>query len=553
MKTRLLIGAVISLAASFTHAQTTKWAVDFANAIITRWPSTINDMTGKGWEYSNGSILYGMEKVYEQTKNADYLNYIKKYVDAYVDANGNVNYDSTVHSLDKIQPGALCVFLYKETGLQKYKTAAANLRAALAKQPKNAEGGFWHKDSYPNQMLTDGIFMAEPFLSKYGFLCNDMEFCDSTATFQPLLLASHVYISESKLLLHAWDQSKKAAWADPTTGLSPCVWSRGMGWFSAAMVDIITYLPKDHPRYNDMATLLANFAEGIKNTQDPATGLWYQVTDKGSQSDDFIESSGSGLFIYTLKKAADCGLIDKSYLAVAQKGWTGLKTKITLDGQGLPVINGYVGAMSALASYALYVGQTLVACPPSVHPHGYCAILMAASAMELQTVPKYRLSITIVGQGSVNNPSGEMFLDSGTTVSLTATPGSNYHFSQWTGDASGTAATAAVTMNSEKNIAATFSQGASIKNTSLPKGDGSVHFSLARHAMTITFTLRSAQKVVVEIFNSDGRKVGDFTRGIFASGNHSLDLKTQGFAAGLYFIKIKYDRMMHSAPLTIFE
>jgi hypothetical protein len=239
-----------------------------------------------------------------------------------------------------------------------------------------------------------------------------------------------------------------------------------MGWFTAAMVDIIKYLPKNHPQYNAMITLLGNLAEGIKNTQDPATGLWYQVTDKGSQSDDFLESSGSGLFIYTLKNAVDCGLIDKSYLTVAQKGWTGLKTKITLDAQGLPVINGYVGAMSALAGYALYVGQALVACPPSVHPHGYCAILMAASAMELQTVPKYRLSITIVGQGNVSNPSGEMFLDSGSTVSLTATPGSGYHFSQWSVDASGTAATESVTMNGEKNITATFSQGASIINAS---------------------------------------------------------------------------------------
>jgi Predicted unsaturated glucuronyl hydrolase involved in regulation of bacterial surface properties, and related proteins len=543
----------IALAFSISQAQTTTWAVDFSNAIITRWPNTINDMTGKGWEYSNGSILYGMEKVYERTKNANYLNYIKKYVDAYVDANGNINYDSTVHSLDKIQPGVLCVFLYKETGVQKYKTAAANLRAALAKQPKNAEGGFWHKDTYPNQMLTDGIFMAEPFLSKYGFLCNDMGFCDSTATFQPLLLSSHVYNATSKLLLHAWDATQKATWADASTGLSPCVWSRGMGWFSAAMVDILKYLPKSHAQYNAMTALLADIAAGIKNTQDPATGLWYQVTDKGNLTDNWLESSGSGLFIYTLKTAADYGLIDKSYLAVAQKGWTGLKTKITLDAQGLPVINGYVGAMSALATYALYVGQALVACPPAVHPHGYCAVLMAASAMELQTIPKYRLTINVVGQGSVTNPSGEMFLDSGSTVTLTAAPGSGYHLGQWSGDASGTAATAAVTMNAEKTVSATFAQGSSIINYSLVNADGGVYVDRAHSATKIRLSLRSAQSVFVEVFNSNGRKVVGGDRVFYQSGTHTIDLNTRGLPVGNYIVKLNCEKALHTLQLTIVE
>jgi unsaturated rhamnogalacturonyl hydrolase len=552
MNKKLIVMASLALAFSIFPAQATTWAVDFSNAIIKRWPSNIESMTGKTkWEYSNGIILHGIEKVYDYTKDVNYLNYIKKWVDSYVSTSGVVNIDTSLHSLDQIQPAVLCLFLYKETGTAKYKTAADYILSYLAKQPKNASGGFWHKETYPNQMWTDGIYMAEPFVSKYGFRIGSAAYCDSIATFQPALLYSHAYNSTSKLLVHAWDETKKAAWADATTGLSPCVWSRGMGWYAAGMVDILKYLPKSHPQYNAMLTMLGNIAEGIKNAQDPTTGLWYQVTDKGSQSGNFVESSGSGLFIFALKTAVDYGFIDKSYLAVAQKGWTGFKTKLTLDAQGLPVINGFIGAMSA-GVLADYIAAPLVACPPSTAPHGYCAALYAASAMELQTAPKYRLTISVAGQGSVSNPMGEMFLDSGSTVTLTATPNSGYHC-QWSGDASGSSVTASIAMNAEKNVTATFTQGSSILNSGLGKANNAVSFKLTRDGAVMTFTALTSKKVGVEIYNCDGYKVKEYSSDGFQPGNHAVDLKMPGIPAGTYFIKIVHDGIINTSMMTLFE
>jgi hypothetical protein len=325
-----------------------------------------------------------------------------------------------------------------------------------------------------------------------------------------------------------------------------------MGWYAAGMVDILKYLAKNHPQYNSMLTMLVNIAEGIKNAQDPTTGLWYQVTDKGSQSDDYLETSGSGLFIYALKTAVDCGFIDKSYLAVAQKGWTGLKNKFTLDSQGMPVINDFVGAMSASASYALYVAAPLVACPPSTAPHGYCAALYAASAMELQVVPKYRITISIVGQGSVVNPTGEMFLDSGSAVTLTAAPAIGYHC-QWGGDASGTSLTAAISMNAEKNITATFTQGSSIRNNPGLMNDEKGFFSFSRHGASISFALASAHEIGLSIYNCDGCKVREYSNGVFQPGNNTIDLKMTGIPAGTYFIKIVHEGIINTSMMTLFE
>ena len=86
------------------------WSVRFSNAMIHRYSPTINALTSKGWEYSNTIITHGMEKVYNNvTDSVKYLNYIKSYVDAYVNASGVIS--ATVNSLDRTHPG-FPVFFY---------------------------------------------------------------------------------------------------------------------------------------------------------------------------------------------------------------------------------------------------------------------------------------------------------------------------------------------------------------------------------------------------------------------------------------------------------
>ena len=52
--------------------------------------------------------------------------------------------------------------------------------------------------------------------------------------------------SATGLFYHAWDDSAagtKAAWADPTTGRSPSVWGRALGWYAMSLVDLLPDLP----------------------------------------------------------------------------------------------------------------------------------------------------------------------------------------------------------------------------------------------------------------------------------------------------------------------
>ncbi|MFC6223004.1 PQQ-dependent sugar dehydrogenase [Hymenobacter artigasi] len=82
----------------------------------------------------------------------------------------------------------------------------------------------------------------------------------------------------------------------------------------------------------------------------------------------------------------------------------------------------------------------------------------------------YTLNTNVVGAGTVAKNPDQANYTSGSTVSLTATPGAGYQFSGWSGDASGTANPLSVTMNANKNITATF--------TALPAGQSVTSYTL---------------------------------------------------------------------------
>jgi unsaturated rhamnogalacturonyl hydrolase len=418
MKTLTLSWVLLFFIVSTSDSQSASgtWAVKFSDAIISRYTPTINAMTSKGWEYSNTIILHGIEKVYNQLPAASYpgyLNYIKAFADAYVNTDGTFKAGVTLVSLDRIHPGISLLFLYEKTGLLQYRTAAQTLRNVLVGASASynpyrtpTKKIFWHKQSgYDNIMMLDGMYMAHPFLAKYGRMFSDNAAID-TAVNQTLFAYNQLFVAGTKLIKHAWKEpgsSGTVSW-DDGAGNSTSVWSRAMGWYTMALVDILKYVPAAHPKRAQLLAALSNLAAGIKTYQDATTGLWYQVVNQTAASlpGNYLETSGSAMFVYTLKTACDSGWISSAtYMPVALAGWNGVKTKINNYTDSKPRINDFAPAMSVQNTEALYVQATLqpVDCPVSSgtqHPHGYAAVLMAASVMEfpLATLPVHFLSFT---------------------------------------------------------------------------------------------------------------------------------------------------------------
>lgn len=167
---RLLIPALCMLAAACTsrghlYDSATPLAVRMVESEIARNPSpmTLDGIpAGKiKWNYTTGLELLAMMDAGEAYDRPDFFDYALRYYDSIVQPDGSVlTYKKSKYNLDHVCPGRALFALYDRTGDVRYKTALDTLFAQLREQPRNDDGGFWHKEVYPHQMWLDGLFQC---------------------------------------------------------------------------------------------------------------------------------------------------------------------------------------------------------------------------------------------------------------------------------------------------------------------------------------------------------------------------------------------------------
>jgi unsaturated rhamnogalacturonyl hydrolase len=376
-----------------------------AKTAMKTWPDTSKTAFAK-WAYDQGVVLEGMAGIWKRTANGDYFCYIQKSMDSWVDKNGTIRgYKQEDFNIDNVKNGRALLLLYRVTGQEKYYKALQQLREQLKSQPRTTDGGFWHKKIYPNQMWLDGLYMGEPFYAEYDATFDEAaDFDDITKQF--ILMEKHARDAKTGLLFHGWDESKQQKWADKTTGTSPNFWGRAMGWYGMALVDVLEYLPQNHPQRQALLGILNRFAVAVHKYEDPKSGVWYQVLDKVNAKGNYLESSASSMFVYALAKGTRLGYLPEKFKAVAKKGFDGtVKQFIETDTSGNTNLKGTV-AVAGLGgnpyrdgSYAYYIGEKVV----TNDPKGVGAFLLAANEMELAEMPKTGKSQTVMLDSYFNN------------------------------------------------------------------------------------------------------------------------------------------------------
>jgi rhamnogalacturonyl hydrolase YesR len=333
---------------------TQKMSIALANSIMARFPDP-DDIPFKVWCYVQGYVLNGFEKLWQYTGERKYFDYIRKFVDQHVQADGSIR-NFTGHDLDDMMAGTAVLMVYEQTGETRYRLAAERIRAAFDDYPRNSDGGFYHSKSLPHEMWIDGVFMGGMFLIRYATVVGDAASCFDEVTNQILIFANHGRKGNMGLFLHAYDEARQASWADPVTGLSPEVWSEGLGWYALVVVETLSVLPLDHPRRGEVMHLFRELLEGLRKAQDPRTGLWYQVVDKGDRADNWHDTSGSAMFVYTLQRAVDLGFASPEvYAPVVETGYRGLLSKTTLRPDGLVDIYDACDGVCVQDSYRAYI------------------------------------------------------------------------------------------------------------------------------------------------------------------------------------------------------
>ena len=91
-----------------------------------------------------------------------------------------------------------------------------------------------------------------------------------------------------------------------------------------ALVDTLDYFPEQHPGRARLLSYLQSLADAIVLSQDQTYKGWYNIMDPGfeNRSGNYIESSGSAMFVYGLFKSLRHGYITgEKYEAAATSGY----------------------------------------------------------------------------------------------------------------------------------------------------------------------------------------------------------------------------------------
>ncbi len=318
------------------------------------------------WNYIDGCMLNALLSLSDITGESVFADFVETFVDAFVAEDGAIRtYDPAKYNLDDINEGRVLFPLYRRTGKEKYRKAAEKLADQLRDQPRTAEGNFWHKLIYPNQVWLDGIYMAQPFRALYARELGNKDYSDIVSQIENV--RRHMFDPHKGLYYHGYDAGKTIFWADPTTGCSKNFWLRAIGWFATALADLLEIV--DDPSALDrLRPVFAELMTGIASYADPDTAMYYQVVDQGGREGNYLETSGSSMIAYAMLKGARLGVLPGTYADLGKRTFDGILRRcfkaegedVELDGICLVAGLGPEDNPRRDGSYAYYISEPVV-------------------------------------------------------------------------------------------------------------------------------------------------------------------------------------------------
>lgn len=294
------------------------------------------------WNYIDGCMITAILRLYKMTEDKKYLDFADEFVSYFVNEDGSINtYEVAEYNLDNVRPACNLFALFDLTGKEKYRKAMENVMEQLRTMPRTGEGNFWHKQIYPNQVWLDGLYMAQPFYMEYERRYNKMSGCPDS--FKQFVNVRRLMRDEKTgLYYHGYDESRSMYWANKDTGLSKNFWLRALGWHMAALTDTAEAMGEEiYYEYRTLQDYLKELSDALLNYMDKESHMFYQVVDKGEETGNYLETSGSALIAYAFLKGARLGYLPKRFAAEGEKIFYGISDKyLGVDKEGRPALGG---------------------------------------------------------------------------------------------------------------------------------------------------------------------------------------------------------------------
>ena len=317
------------------------------------------------WNYIDGCMIKALLEMYSITRKQEYFDFADAFIDYRVHDDGTIDgYDVSELNIDNVNAGKTLFELYDLTGKEKYRKAIDLIYSQIKLMPRTAEGSFWHKNIYPNQVWLDGLYMCQPFYMEYETRFNDKK------NYDDIFLQFKNVIKNMKdpvtgLYKHAYDHSREMFWCDTVTGLSQNFWLRALGWYSMALLDTIDKADE----CDDTELLKTTFRElmdAMLKYQDES-GMWYQVVNYGKLEPNYLETSGSSIMAYALLKGVRLGFLPENYRVYGIKAFNGVCDKYLSSDEngemhlgGICLVAGLGGKQMRSGTFDYYMSEPIV-------------------------------------------------------------------------------------------------------------------------------------------------------------------------------------------------
>ena len=284
------------------------------------------------WMYQNFMLMEGMDALGEVTGKDAYKNYTNRNIDFFA------AYQSTFGDSMKAGPAGTqkwyskpkqmwqCGMIAAMAERQKVRPAPEFVRGMkifdtlLNNAPAFSDGVLVRNKTKGRGLglQIDDLYMLTPYWCRKAELLEDSKWLDR-AIDESLHYFDYLWDEKDQLMHPLWLQQKQGSY-----GL---YWGRGNGWYIMAITDLLTFIPNDHPKREQVLDDYRTFIKGIILRQGE-NGLWHQILD---QPDTYEETSCSGMFTYCILKGINEAWLDSSFLEAGKNGWHGLLTTVNND------------------------------------------------------------------------------------------------------------------------------------------------------------------------------------------------------------------------------
>lgn len=280
------------------------------------------------WNYIDGCMMVSLLELYKTTKEEKYLEFVKGFVDYYVHEDGTIlGYNKEKYSTDDVSETRVLFDLYAYTKEEKYSKAIEMVYEQVKTHPRTKEGNFWHKKIYPNQVWLDGLYMMQPFYTRYETERNKMQnYADIVR--QYINVYSLMRDEKTGLYYHGFDSSKEMFWADKKTGLSKNFWLRSLGWFTVSLIDVYEYMNEQmYDEYHTIKMMFKETVDSLLKFQDQESKMFYQVPNFPNREGNYLETSGSSMIAYAILKGVRLKALPERYQKIGLEIFNGICNK----------------------------------------------------------------------------------------------------------------------------------------------------------------------------------------------------------------------------------